>query len=172
MIIVLRLSHRIGRDKRITTHCGLVARAFGADSIVISGDKDKNLMDSLRKVEENWGGPFSVSYVKKWKKFITDKKNHGWKIVHLTMYGENFKEKIKILRKKDIVIVVGSEKVPPEVFELADYNIAVGNQPHSEVAALGVILYKLNGVRENFNKGKLKILPSKKVKKVIKLQKP
>ena len=32
-IIVLRLGYRIGRDPRITTHLGLVARAFGATKL-------------------------------------------------------------------------------------------------------------------------------------------
>ena len=37
-ISVLRLGHRIERDKRITSHLGLTARAFGADEIILSGD--------------------------------------------------------------------------------------------------------------------------------------
>ena len=35
MINILRLGHRINRDKRITTHVALVSRAFGADKILI-----------------------------------------------------------------------------------------------------------------------------------------
>ena len=35
MISILRLGHRISRDKRITTHVALVARAFGANNIFI-----------------------------------------------------------------------------------------------------------------------------------------
>ena len=42
MITVLRLGHRKGRDKRITTHVGLVARAFGADELLIS-TKDEGI---------------------------------------------------------------------------------------------------------------------------------
>ena len=41
MINVLRLGHRIGRDKRITTHVALVARAFGADKILIDTEDRK-----------------------------------------------------------------------------------------------------------------------------------
>ena len=41
------------------------------------------------------------------------------------------------------MIVVGAEKVPKDVFAMADYNIAVGNQPHSEVSALGVLLDRI-----------------------------
>ena len=32
------------------------------------------------------------------------------------------------------------KKVPREVYELADYNVAIGNQPLSEISALGVFL--------------------------------
>ena len=40
MITILRIGHRISRDKRITTHVALVARAFGADNILVD-TKDK-----------------------------------------------------------------------------------------------------------------------------------
>ncbi|MCK7488956.1 MAG: hypothetical protein MZU79_00960 [Anaerotruncus sp.] len=41
------------------------------------------------------------------------------------------------------MIVVGAEKVPPEIYQLADWNVAVGNQPHSEVAALAITLDRI-----------------------------
>ena len=40
MITILRLGHRVVRDQRITTHVALTSRAFGADKIVISVEKD------------------------------------------------------------------------------------------------------------------------------------
>ena len=64
MITLLRLGHRLGRDSRITTHCGLVARAFGAGRIILSGDYDKKIVDSLKGVSEQWGGDFGVDYDK------------------------------------------------------------------------------------------------------------
>ena len=169
MIIVLRLSHRAGRDKRITTHCGLVARAFGADSIIISGDKDEILINSLKKVVNNWGGPFEVSYEKNWKNFVNEKKKKGFKVVHLTMYGTDFKKKISKVKKDDLVILIGSEKVPAGTYDISDYNFAVGNQPHSEVAALGVFLHEVKGLKKNFKNAKTKIKPAAKGKNVIKL---
>jgi len=42
-----------------------------------------------------------------------------------------------------LLVVVGAEKVPFEVYERADYNVGVTNQPHSEVAALAVFLDRL-----------------------------
>ena len=42
MITVLRLGHRVSRDKRTTTHVALAARAFGADKMLVS-EKDEAL---------------------------------------------------------------------------------------------------------------------------------
>ena len=70
MLTVLRLGHRIHRDFRITTHCGLVARAFGATKMWITGDYDKKLISNLREVVFRFGGPFDVDYVKDWKNLI------------------------------------------------------------------------------------------------------
>ena len=47
-----------------------------------------------------------------------------------------------------VLVVVGAEKVPFDVYERADYNVAVTNQPHSEVASLAVTLDRLFDGRE------------------------
>ena len=60
------------------------------------------------------------------------------------MYGQNINDvEAKIRNEEKILIVVGAEKVPKDVFAMADYNIAVGNQPHSEVSALCVLLDRI-----------------------------
>jgi len=99
------------------------------------------------------------------------------KIVHLTMYGIHIDEAIpkirEVAKKEDILIVVGAEKVPREVYEIAHYNVAVGNQPHSEVAALAVFLDRLlegKGLKKEFKNAKVKIIPQEKGKKVISLE--
>ena len=69
----------------------------------------------------------------------------------------------------DVLVVVGAEKVPPEVYQAADFNVAVGNQPHSEVAALAIFLDRLTegkGLRSDFP-GKIKVLPCERGKRVI-----
>ena len=43
IIEVLRLSHRIRRDVRLSTHVALTARAFGASKIYYSGQHDSSL---------------------------------------------------------------------------------------------------------------------------------
>jgi tRNA (cytidine56-2'-O)-methyltransferase len=170
MILVLRLGHRKERDKRVSTHVALVARAFGASGIVFSGDKDENLIENINKLVERWGGPFHVAYEKNWKKWLSS--FNGVK-VHLTMYGVPFQKKMaeikKKSKKKNICVIVGSEKVPAELYEIADYNLAIGNQPHSEVGALAVFLYELTGrkLKENFENAKMKIVPQERGKKVI-----
>ncbi len=168
-ISVLRLGHRFGRDERISTHCGLVARAFGAQEIIYTGDDDKTMMKSIEKVVERWGGNFSASYEKSHKHVISKYKSNGYKIVHLTMYGIPIQEKIEEVRKNDkILIIVGGEKVPGDVYQMADYNIAVTNQPHSEIAALAVALDKIQNGKElhkEFN-GKIKVIPQEHGKSI------
>ncbi len=164
MIVVLRLGHRKERDKRISTHCGLVARAFGANGIVYSGEHDEKLLESIMDVVNTWGGRFWVKYESNWRQYI---KNFSGTKVHLTMYGIPFERKIeKLKNEKDILIIVGSEKVPPEVYKLADYNLSVTNQPHSEVGALAVFLYSL-GKKPRFTNWKRKIIPRARGKKII-----
>ncbi len=167
MITVLRLGHRPQRDKRITTHVALVARAFGADRIIIS-TKDEKVENTVRDVVSRFGGNFEITSGVKWRKII--KEFSGIK-VHLTMYGLPIDEVMeKIPRDKDMLIIVGAEKVPRDVYEMADYNIAVGNQPHSEVAALAIFLdryFKGEELKMDFD-GKYMVIPQARGKKVVK----
>jgi tRNA (cytidine56-2'-O)-methyltransferase len=149
MIVVLRLNHRRERDKRISTHVGLVSRAFLADRIIYCGEHDEVLLDSVNKVSKSWGKDFSADYSKDYKKIIMEYKSKGFKIVHLTMYGLLLNEKIsQIKAQKNLLIIIGGEKVPRDVYELADYNISITSQPHSEVAALAIILDRLADGKE------------------------
>ena len=165
MITVLRIGHRISRDKRITTHVALVARAFGADNILIDSN-DRKIEESIESTCARFGGNFKIESGVDRKKIIRE-----WDglIVHLTMYGDKLDKSIeKIDRNKDLLIIVGAEKVPPYIYERADFNVSIGNQPHSEVAALAIFLDRYNDGRwtkKEFN-GKIQILPSNKGKKV------
>ncbi|MFA5772394.1 MAG: tRNA (cytidine(56)-2'-O)-methyltransferase [Thermoplasmata archaeon] len=165
MIAVLRLGHRIDRDKRVTTHVGLVARAFGADKIFIT-TRDEKLEDTLKKIVGKFGGNFEITTGVNYREMI---KRWKGKIVHLTMYGEQIDSVLPKIRKSgDLLIIVGSEKVPREIYEYADYNIAVGNQPHSEVAALAVLLdryFQGKELKKEFD-GDIKIIPNKRGKTV------
>ena len=166
MITVLRLGHRKKRDARLSTHCGLAARALGAGAIVYSGERDDRLLDSIRKVSKNWGGKFRASYEKDWRKTI---KGYRGTKVHLTMYGLPIKTRIaKIRGRRDVLVIIGGEKVPGEVYHSVDYNLAVTNQPHSEVAALAVFLHEYFRGRELTKKfdGRLKIAPQEFGKKI------
>lgn len=170
-IWVLRLGHRRVRDQRITSHCALVARVFGAQGITYSGDKDENLEKSIRKVVERWGGPFGINYEKNWKKII---KNWKGKTVHLTMYGLPIRDVLNGIKKckKDLLVIIGSQHVPGEVYHLSDWNVAVTNQPHSEVAALAVFLdrfFEGKKLEKEFENKKIKIIPQECGKKVLKV---
>jgi len=171
-VTVLRLGHRLVRDERISTHIGLVSRAFGARKLVLTG-ADDHTVESIRRVRDRWGGDFEVSYVKNWKDFVS---KWGGTVVHLTMYGENLDESLKKIRKDlkskskgALLLVVGAEKVPPQIYFSANYNVSIGSQPHSEVAALAVFLDRLfmGGELYNmFDKAKLRIRPSARGKRV------
>ncbi|NOZ58157.1 MAG: tRNA (cytidine(56)-2'-O)-methyltransferase [Euryarchaeota archaeon] len=166
-VVVLRLGHRPERDKRVTTHVGLVARAFGASGMILTTPDDK-VVESIRKVVENWGGNFFVEVEPEWRRVIREWRGTR---VHLTMYGEHVDEKIGEIRSsgKDVLVVVGAEKVPAEVFQLVDYNIAIGHQPHSEVAALAVFLDRLfegEELHRSFE-GRMRVVPSTRGKRVV-----
>ena len=85
MIIVLRLGHRIERDKRTTTHVSLVARAFLADEVIITGERDEHALETVRKIAENWGGTFKTTYEKNWQPVVKRFRENGFALVHLTM---------------------------------------------------------------------------------------
>ena len=156
---VLRIGHRPERDKRITTHVALTARAFGASKVYIS-NPDSRVIKSVEEVVTKFGGNFKIIPASNPKKVVQDS---NLLIVHLTMFGLSIDESVKKIKdeKKGILFIVGAEKVPPWVFELADYNISIGNQPHSEVAALAIAMNNLH--YESYNKefkGKLSVIPS------------
>jgi tRNA (cytidine56-2'-O)-methyltransferase len=169
---VLRLDHRRVRDARITTHVCLTSRAFGASKVILSGDEDKKIMENVRDVVKRWGGDFEIDYVKKWDKFIDNWKNNGGEVVHLTMYGEPVQKVTSKIREssRDKLVVVGGSRVPSKVYNEADWNVSVTNQPHSEVAALSIFLHTLFEGEEydiDFNDSELKVIPTAHGKRVI-----
>jgi tRNA (cytidine56-2'-O)-methyltransferase len=146
-VVVCRLGHRPGRDDRMTTHVGLTARALGADRVVFPTDASGSA-DTIRDITDRFGGPFEVevgspiSVVRDW----------DGPVAHLTMYGEPVRDVVGEVRESretdPLLVVVGAEKVPFEVYDRADWNVGVTNQPHSEVAGLGVFLDRLFEGRE------------------------
>lgn len=177
-IAVLRLGHRVPRDGRVTSHVALVARAYGADGIIISGQRDEGLLITINDVVRRWGGPFWAQYRHDWRSVINQWKLKGALILHLTAYGINLPEVIEKIRKeyelRDILIIVGSKKVPAEVFKLADINVAVSNQPHSEVAALATLLdwiFQGKELSKEFKDPEIAIVPQERGKKVVEVKK-
>jgi tRNA (cytidine56-2'-O)-methyltransferase len=169
MITVLRLGHRAGRDPRISTHTALVARAFGAERLLYSGERDSDMEASVRDISKRWGGSFSISHEKDWRRFI---KGFSGKKVHLTMYGIPLSGKITEIRKAgDLLVIIGGEKVPAEVYGMSDYNVSVTGQPHSEVAALAVFLHEFFRGRElflEFPGAEIAVEPQERGKKTVK----
>ena len=167
-IEVLRIGQRIVRDDRVTTHVALVARAFGASKIYMN-EVDPEIRDTVEKMNDTWGGDFEIEFFSNWKDVISLKKNNS-KIVHLTMYGEDInKINSKIQNEEEILVVVGAEKVPRDVYEKADYNVSIGTQPHSEISALAVFLDRVQkGLQfdKTYDDSERVIVPSKNGKNV------
>ncbi|PHP45426.1 tRNA (cytidine(56)-2'-O)-methyltransferase [Methanosarcinales archaeon ex4572_44] len=172
-VIILRIGHRPQRDARVTTHVGLTARALGADGMLLTG-RDKDVKESIEQVTRMWGGRFTIEDGVSLKEAVTRWKQNGGKIVHLTMYGINISDALpEINPNENLMIIVGAEKVPPLIYQLADWNIAIGNQPHSEIAALAIFLDRLNQKKgtdpltQEYFESKLKLIPQLHGKKVI-----
>jgi tRNA (cytidine56-2'-O)-methyltransferase len=173
-VSVLRIGHRLVRDDRVTTHAALVARAFGADRIYMTGI-DQSVSDTVDSVSKRWGGvDFEVKIIEDWKAVARSWKKDGGKIAHLTMYGIGVDDAAERLRNEgNVLVIIGAEKVPREAYELADYNISVGSQPHSEIAALAILLDRLfvgRQFKKEFSGGKLKIVPTEKGKRVREIE--
>lgn len=168
-VVVLRIGHRVVRDYRVTTHVALVARAFGAEKMFVTHAED-DIMQRVKEVNERWGGSFEVQEVDSWMRVMKEWKDAGGKIAHLTMYGINVDDVITMMKNdaRDLMIVVGAEKVPRTVYEMSDYNVSIGNQPHSEIAALAIFLDRLFEGKQLRREmyGKARIVPSEKGKTV------
>ncbi len=177
-VVVLRWGHRPRRDARLTTHVALTARALGASGLILANIEDEKIKETIEKVTKNWGGPFFFEMGTPWKEAVKDWKAKGGIVVHLTAYGENIQTSDMLQRieesGKDILVIVGSQKVPREFFSEAfsDFNVAVGNQPHSECASLAVFLDRLfegEELKKSFKNAKVRIIPQKRGKKIASL---
>jgi len=159
-VVVLRYGHRPGRDDRMTTHVGLTARALGADRVVVPDNAGQSA-ETVRDITDRFGGPFAVELREDQAAIVRE---FDGVVVHLTMYGERIQDVEDAIREaiglasddgddtvdhrdpsppRDLLVVVGGEKVPWALYERADFNVGVTNQPHSEVAGLAVFLDRL-----------------------------
>jgi tRNA (cytidine56-2'-O)-methyltransferase len=174
-VVVLRWGHRLHRDSRLTTHVALTARALCASGFILSDINDTSIEKTVKKVSKNWGGEFNFEMGTSWRSVVRNWKASGGVVVHLTAYGENIQSSdvLKRIRDcgKDVLLLVGSQKVPGEFYtsEVSDYNVAVGNQPHSECSALAIFLdrfFEGKELAEGFSEAKIEIAPSKRGKKM------
>jgi tRNA (cytidine56-2'-O)-methyltransferase len=175
-VVVLRWGHREERDKRLTAHVALTARAFGASGFILSDVKDEQLETTLAKISKSWGGTFSFEMGKPWKQVVESWRTKGGVVVHLTAYGENIQSSDVLNRikaeNKPVLVIVGSQKVPAAFFSeaVSNYNVAIGNQPHSECSSLAVFLDRLfegSQLTMEFKGAKMRIVPVKHGKRVI-----
>ena len=169
VIEVVRIGQRVVRDDRVTTHVALVSRSFGAEKIFMT-EVNPEIKDTLEKINNIWGGNFIVEFIENWKSIIKKKKEEGFKIIHLSMYGQKINDvQMQLRTEEKMLVIVGAEKVPREIYELADYNVGVGSQPHSEISALAILLDRIQNGKQFekvFPDAKRKIIPTKKGKNV------
>jgi tRNA (cytidine56-2'-O)-methyltransferase len=105
---------------------------------------DADLARRIDAVGERWGGTFALRPAPEWRRVVRE---FPGPVVHLTMYGLPLERVLPALARTDrLLVVVGGAKVPSDLYRLARYNVAVGHQPHSEVAALAVTLARLRGI--------------------------
>jgi tRNA (cytidine56-2'-O)-methyltransferase len=163
-VVILRIGHRPERDQRVTTHVGLTARALGAKGMYLAAS-DKGVAESITDVAKRWGGEFFCEDNVKWRSCIKEWKAGGGTVVHLTMYGLNLPDIIGEIRPHNrILVIVGAEKVPGEIYGLADFNVAVTSQPHSEISSLALFLDHLaqgKNLALDFPGAEIRIIPSK-----------
>jgi tRNA (cytidine56-2'-O)-methyltransferase len=155
----------------------MVARALGASSFILADVRDDEVRDVIHRISANWGGRFDFAMEIPWKQVVNKWRREGGLVIHLTAYGENVETSDVMTRikaaGKDLLVIVGSQKVPRAFYssEVSDYNVAVGNQPHSEISALAIFMDRLYDGKElgkEFDDAKLRIVPQKHGKSVAK----
>lgn len=155
----------------MTSHVALVSRALGCQKIYMTY-LDDSTSKTVNNINRRWGGKdqFEIEYVTDWKRLVTSWRKNGGLVVHLTMYGINVDDMLpQIDTKRKILVVVGASKVPRQVYTMANFNIAIGHQPHSEISALAIFLDRLsNGteLKKIFKDAKINIIPSKDGKNI------
>jgi tRNA (cytidine56-2'-O)-methyltransferase len=174
-IVILRWGHRVQRDVRLTTHVALTARALCASGFILADTTDVHIEETVNKITKAWGGNFHFEMGTPWKRAVREWKATSGIIVHLTAYGENIQtsdvmERIRATGK-DVMLLVGSQKVPGEFYsdEVSNFNVAVGNQPHSECSALAIFLdryFQGKELGKPFEKAKITIVPKERGKEV------
>jgi tRNA (cytidine56-2'-O)-methyltransferase len=175
-VAVLRWGHR-HRDQRLTTHVALTARALGASRFIMADITDSKVEETIEKVMARWGGNFRFEMGLPWKQAVKEWRAENGVTVHLTAYGENIQTSDVMQRiratGKDVLVIVGSQKVPAGFFSesISDFNVAVGNQPHSECSSLAVFLDRFFEGEElsedSVGNAKTKIVPQVRGKKVV-----
>ena len=153
-------------------HIFLAARAFGADQVVYSGQKDPNMEAQFKEIVDKWGGNFTVEYFSDEVKQLKIWKKAGRELIHLTMYGLPVQEVIEEIQRssREKVIIIGGAKVQRSIYRIADWNVAITSQPHSEISALSVflhILFQGTELKKTYDNARFRIIPQAQWKKVI-----
>ena len=124
------------------------------------------------EVVKRWGGSFRVEYAENGATLVRRWQEVGGAVIHLTMYGLPVLDVLEDIRdsKKRLLVVVGGAKVAREMYDAADWNVAVTSQPHSEVSALSVFLHELfegKDLSRTFENAEIRVVPQTKGKRIV-----
>jgi tRNA (cytidine56-2'-O)-methyltransferase len=150
----------------------LTARALGAEGLILADVVDGALEKTVQNVCRRFGGRFEIRMGEPWGRVARKWKADGGEIVHLTVYGLPLPQVVDAIKASPApkLVIVGASKVPSEAYELATWNVAITNQPISEVSALALFLDRYFEGREfslDFENPELKIVPLERGKKVF-----
>ncbi len=156
----------VGRtDAKNMENLVLTSRAFGASAITFMAADAKlksRTTNYCSKVNERWGGGFTVGFCSNWRRFIAQKKNY--KTVYLTMFGVNLRKLDQTIRTyKNLIIIVSLHEYAKEIYKAADFNISISSQPHTMLSAIAVFLNSYYRGRElalHFENAAYKIIPN------------
>ena len=145
---------------------------MGADGVYIADVQDRELVERMNRVAQEFGGNFTIEAGKPWRSTVNEWRRGGGRIVHLTAYGLPLPKVVASIRRSgaDKLVIVGAEKVPGEIYGLADWNVAVTNQPISEVSALGIFLdwlFRHSRLEERYPNARIQIIPTAHGKNVV-----
>jgi tRNA (cytidine56-2'-O)-methyltransferase len=160
----------------MSTHIALIGRALGADGMILTNYTSEKVQKTIGEVNTRWGGDFFVKMGIDWRDVLKKIDHRNDLLVHLTMYGLRLDQEIVNsiqTSSKTIYVFLGSQKVPAEIYDEADYNIAISNQPQSECGALAIFLDRLfegKTLYQEFEDAKLRIIPESHGKEVRELE--
>ncbi len=147
----------------------LAARAFGAQQIVFTTQRDAKLERHFKAIAAKWGGTFEVLFTRNWVGFVGERRNY--KSVYLTQFGLPFAKVAPMVKTYKNLVVIISTDGAKGVINHSDFNVSISTQPHVTISALAIFLHEFFSGRElamHFENARYKVEPSARSMKIVK----